>query len=254
MTTITIMMIKIITGGALYVGIEDDGTVIGVDNTDQITLQIIIWRGSIKPNITMFVRYETQKVEGKQIIAMTVQKGADRPYYLGSNGLKPSGVYVRNGTSADPATDTAIRKMIKEIDGDRFEDMRSLEQNLTFQATEAQYAKRNIRCGVAKMQTLGMVSQDGIYSNDALLLSEQCPNTINVATFAGIDQSIFQERREFTGSLLQQMEDLYAYLDLHNQTRATFEGLYRTDTRDYPEEALRKTLSKSLFPIEMQTG
>lgn len=234
-------------GGTLYIGVEDDGTVVGVDSADRVILQINnMVRDSIKPDVTMFVRYETQTVDSKQIIAMTIQKGTDRPYYLGSKGLKPSGVYVRNGTSADPATDTAIRKMIKETDGDSFEAMRSLEQNLTFQATEAQFAKRNVPYDATKMQTLGMVSQDGIYSNVALLLSEQCPNTIKAATFAGVDKSVFQDRREFTGSLFQQMEDLYAYLDLHNQTKATFEGLYRTDTRDYPEEALRETLMNSL--------
>ena len=88
--------------------------------------------------------YETQVIEDKQIIVVTVQEGTDRPYYLGSKGLKPSGVYVRNGTSTDPASDTAIRKMIKETDGDSFETMRSLEQNLTFLAAEAQLAKRKI--------------------------------------------------------------------------------------------------------------
>lgn len=234
-------------GGTLYIGVEDNGAVVGVDNADRVTLQINnMVRDSIKPDITMFVHYETLAVNDKQIIAVTVQKGTDRPYYLGSKGLKPSGVYVRNGTSTDPATDTAIRKMIKETDGDSFEAMRSLEQNLSFHATEAQFAKRNIPYDAAKMLTLGMVSQDGIYSNAALLLSEQCPSTIKAATFAGVDQSVFQDRREFTGSLFQQMEDLYAYLDLHNQTKATFEGLYRTDTRDYPEEALRETLMNSL--------
>lgn len=155
-------------------------------------------------------------------------------------------MYVRNGTSTDPASDTVIRKMIKETDGDSFETMRSLEQNLSFQAAEAQFAKRKVPYDAAKMQTLGMVSSDDIYSNVALLLSEQCPSTIKAATFAGVDQSVFQDRREFTGSLFQQMEDLYAYLDLHNQTKATFEGLYRTDTKDYPEDALRETLMNSL--------
>ena len=234
-------------GGTLYIGVEDNGTVIGVDSTDRVTSQINnMVRDSIKPDITMFVHYETQVIDDKQIIAVTVQEGTDRPYYLGSKGLKPSGVYVRNGTSTDPASDTAIRKMIKETDGDSFETMRSLEQNLSFQAAEAQFAKRKVPYGAAKMQTLGMVSSDGVYSNLALLLSEQCPNTIKAATFAGVDQSTFQDRREFTGSLFQQMEDLYAYLDLHNQTKATFEGLYRTDTRDYPEDALRETLMNSL--------
>lgn len=234
-------------GGTLYIGIEDDGSVVGIDNADRATLQINnMVRNSIKPDVTMFVHYETQMVDNKQIIAVTVQKGTDRPYYLSSKGLKPNGVYVRNGTSADPATDTAIRKMIKETDGDSFESMRSLEQNLTFHATEAQFAKRNVPYDTTKMQTLGMLFQDGIYSNVALLLSEQCPNTIKAATFSGIDQSVFQDRREFTGSLFQQMENLYTYLDLHNQTKATFSGLYRTDTRDYPEEALRETLMNSL--------
>lgn len=234
-------------GGTLYIGVEDNGTVIGVDSADRVTLQINnMVRDSIKPDITMFVHYETQVIEDKQIIAVTVQEGTDRPYYLGSKGLKPSGVYVRNGTSTDPASDTAIRKMIKETDGDSFETMRSLEQNLTFQAAEAQFAKRKVHYDATKMQTLGMISSDGIYSNVALLLSDQCPNTIKAATFAGVDQSVFQDRREFAGSLFRQMEDLYAYLDLHNQTKATFEGLYRTDTRDYPEDALRETLMNSL--------
>lgn len=234
-------------GGTLYIGVEDNGTVVGVNSADRVTLQINnMVRDSIKPDITMFVHYETQVIDDKQIIAVTVQEGTDRPYYLGSKGLKPSGVYVRNGTSTDPASDTAIRKMIKETDGDSFETMRSLEQNLSFQAAEAQFAKRKVPYDATKMQTLGMVSSDGIYSNVALLLSEQCPNTIKAATFAGVDQNVFQDRREFTGSLFQQMEDLYAYLDLHNQTKATFEGLYRTDTRDYPEDALRETLMNSL--------
>lgn len=234
-------------GGTLYIGIEDNGKIIGVDDVDQVTLQLSnMVRDSIKPDVTMFVRYETLSIETKNVIAVTVQKGTDRPYYLGSKGLKPTGVFVRNGTSTDPATDTAIRRMIKETDGDSFETMRSLEQNLTFKTTEEQFHKRNIEFTPTKMQTLGIISQDGIYSNVALLLSDQCSHTIKAATFAGSDKTVFQDRREFTGSLFQQMEEMYSYLNIRNQTRSTFEGLYRNDIRDYPEEALREALLNSL--------
>ena len=234
-------------GGTLYIGVKDDGQISGVENTNHVILQINnMVRDSIKPDVTMFVRYETQEIEGKHIIAVTVQKGTDRPYYLGSKGLKPSGVYVRNGNSSDPATDTAIRKMIKETDGDCFEDMRSLEQNLTFVAASEQFSKRNVPFDASKMQTLGLVSHDGIYSNAAMLLSDQCSSTIKAATFSGTDKSDFQDRREFSGSLFRQMEETYAYLDLRNKTRATFEGLYRNDIRDYPEEALREALLNSI--------
>ena len=234
-------------GGTLYIGVSNDGNVVGVQNADQVILQLNnMIRDSIKPDVTMFVGYETQHVSDKDIIAVTIQKGTDRPYYLGSKGLKPSGVYVRNGTSSDPATDTAIRRMIKETDGDSFESMRSLEQNLSFEAAEKQFEKQNIPFDSAKMQTLGMISADGIYSNVALLLSDQCPSTIKAATFSGEDKGRFQDRREFDGSLFQQMEELYSYLDMRNQTKATFDGLYRIDTRDYPEDALREALLNSL--------
>ena len=234
-------------GGTLYIGVSNDGSVVGVKNADQVILQLNnMIRDSIKPDVTMFVGYEIQHVGDKDIIAVTIQKGTDRPYYLGSKGLKPSGVYVRNGTYSDPATDTAIRRMIKETDGDNFESMRSLEQNLSFEAAEKQFEKQNIPFDTAKMQTLGMISADGIYSNVALLLSDQCPSTIKAATFSGEDKGSFQDRREFGGSLFQQMEELYSYLDMRNQTKATFDGLYRIDTRDYPENALREALLNSL--------
>ena len=234
-------------GGTLYIGVRDDGTVVGIANADKVTLQINnMVRDSIKPDVTMFVHYETQEIDGKQIVAVTVQKGTGRPYYLGSKGLKPSGVYVRNGTASDPATDTAIRKMIKETDGDCFEDMRSLEQNLTFESANAQFAKCHVPFDGPKLQALGFTSPDGIYSNVAFLLSDQCSSTIKAATFSGTDKSNFQDRREFSGSLFRQMDEMYAYLDMRNRTTASFEGLYRNDRRDYPEEALREALLNSI--------
>ena len=45
--------------------------------------------------------------------------------------------------------------MIKETDGDSFESMRSLEQNLSFEAAKKQFEKQNIPFDSAKMQTLG---------------------------------------------------------------------------------------------------
>lgn len=101
-------------------------------------------RDSIKPDVTMFVRYDTKVVEGKQIVAVEIQRGTERPYYLAKKGLRPEGVYVRQGTSSVPATTTAIRRMIKDTDGDSFEAMRSLEQNLTFQAAAKEFEVRNI--------------------------------------------------------------------------------------------------------------
>lgn len=73
--------------------------------------------------------------------------------------------------------------MIKETDGDRFEEMRSLEQNLTFVETSREFAHRNVEFGLQQMKTLKLLNNDGIYTNLGLLLSEQCKHTIKVAVF-----------------------------------------------------------------------
>lgn len=234
-------------GGTIYIGVEDGGTVCGVDNPDQVSLQVSnAARDAIKPDVTMFLRYQTITVEGKSVIEIEVQCGAHRPYYIASKGLRPEGVYVRQGTSSVPASDTAIRQMIKETDGDNYEDMRSLNQDLTFEKTNEEFKKRGLAFGKAQMKSLGLIDHDELYSNLALLLSDQCPHIIKAATFDGIDGQTFQDRREFGGSLLKQLEDAYAYLNMRNQTSATFEGLLRIDHRDYPDVALRESLLNAI--------
>ena len=230
-------------GGKLYIGVRDDGTVIGLDNADSISLQISnMVRDSIKPDITMFLHYETIIENGKHIVAVDIQRGTDRPYYLAKKGMRPEGVYVRQGYSSVPATDAAIRRMIKETDGDRFEAMRCLNQELTFEAVKKEFELRKIDFGTQQMRTLKLIDHDGLYSNLALLLSDQCVHTIKAAVFQGTDQTIFKDRREFTGSLMQQMNEAYDFIDFRNQTRATIEKLYRIDVRDYPEIAVRESL------------
>lgn len=234
-------------GGTVYVGVADDGKVLGVENADECALQISnMVRDAVKPDVTMFIHYETLECDGKAVVAVNIQRGTNRPYYLAKKGLRPEGVYVRQGYSSVPATDTAIRQMIKETDGDSFENMRSINQALTFEATKKEFEKRNVVFGQPQMQTLKIVSADGIYTNLGLLLSEQCPHTIKVAVFEGINQNVFKDRREFSGSLMQQLNEVYDYIDFHNQTHATFRKLLRIDTRDYPEVAVREALLNTL--------
>lgn len=207
-------------------------------------------RDAIKPDLTMFLHYETLVIDGKKIVAVDIQQGTERPYYIAKKGLRPEGVYVRQGYSSVPATNTVIRRMIKETDGDHFEEMRSLEQNLTFESAKKIFAERNVKFGPAQMKTLGIVTQDGVYTNLGLLLSDQCVHTIKAAVFQGTKQNEFKDRKEFSGSLFQQMDEVYDFIDFRNQTHSTFDKLYRIDRRDYPETAVREALLNLLVHRE----
>ena len=238
-------------GGNLYVGVADDGHVIGLDDpqSDMLRLTNMI-RDTIKPDATMFVECQIEKIDTKDIVRVQVQKGPHAPYYLVGKGIRPEGVFVRQGTSSVPASEDAIRRMIKESDGDCFETMRSLNQDLSFETLTEECSGRDIVLGAPQMVSLGIKTPDGVYTNLGLLLSDQCTHTIKTALFSGVKKEQFQDRKEFSGSILQQMNDAYAFIDLNNKKKSTFSGLHRIDQRDYPEIAVREALLNSLVHRE----
>ena len=118
-------------GGTLYIGVNDDGTACGVDDVDDTMLRVTnAIRDAVRPDITMFIECKNDIMNEKPIVCITVQRGTARPYYLQGKGIRPEGVYVRQGASTVPATETAILNMIKETSGDSYEVARSLNQQL----------------------------------------------------------------------------------------------------------------------------
>jgi len=207
-------------GGTVYIGVRKDGAVVGVDDPDGVMLQVVnSLKDSLSPDVMPFVKVSTVEMEGKQVVEIDVTTGTNRPYYLREKGLKPSGVYVRKGSSTQPMTEEGIREMLLQNSGRSYESGRSMNQNLTFQTFLEEMRKRSIEIGTAQMKTLKLI---------------------------GEDKELFRDRKEFTGSILKQLEDAYQFVDLFNKTKATFSGLNRTDCKDYPDVAVREALLNSM--------
>jgi len=109
--------------------------------------------------------------------------------------------------------------------------------------TDAFFDKSGVSFNDSNKRTLKLITADGYYTNAALLLSDQCEHSIKCAVYDGIGKTTFQSRKEFSGSVLKQMDDAYAYISLSNKFRSTFEGLRRVEAPDYPEYAIREALS-----------
>lgn len=234
-------------GGAVIIGVRKDGEVVGVENPDEVMLQTVnSLKDSIAPDVMPFVNVVSRETDGKYVVEINVSVGTNRPYYIREKGLKPTGVYVRKRSSAQPVTDEGIREMIIQNSGKSFENGRSLNQDLTFVTFSEEMKKRSIEFGTSQMRTLHFIGGDGLYTNLALLLSDQCEVTTKVAVFQGRDKEVFRDRKEFSGSLLKQLEDVYRFIDLNNRIKSTFFGLDRIDVRDYPEEAVREALLNSM--------
>ena len=238
-------------GGTIYIDVQDNGEITGLENPDFVMHQISnAVRDSIRPDVSMFTNIELVMKESKNIIKITVQQGTKKPYYLTDKGLKPSGVYVRSGTTSAPASEDAIRMMIKMTDGESFENNRSLIQDLTFASLNREMALRQLECSQVQMKTLGILTGDDIYTNLGLLVSDQCKHSIKFAVFQGTDKLIFKDRKELAGSLFDQLTDAFKTIDFYNGTKATFHELLRTDERDYPEDAVREALLNAIVHRE----
>ena len=233
-------------GGTLLIGIDKTGEVVPPSDIDDTYTRITNGiRDAIMPDVTIFVKYT---IEDGKIIRVEVSEGSYKPYYLRAKGLKPSGVYVRQGASSVPASAEQIRQMIKNADGDVFEEMRSLEQELTFRSAAETFARHSTEFGEDKYFALGIIGGvQGIYSNLGLILSDQCAHTVKAAVFSDDANTVFRDRKEFTGSVFEQLEETYAYLQLCNQNRSVIDGLDRVDYWDYPKEAIREALLNALI-------
>ena len=238
-------------GGNLYIGIDDDRNVVEINNIDGVMLQVSnVIRDAIKPDLTMFCNISVEPLQDKKVVKITVNRGTARPYYLAAKGIRPEGVYVRQGSSSVPASESAILSMIRETAGDSYEEARSLIQELTFNEADFVFENKQIPFGEAQKRSLGLIGEDGTYTNLALLLSDQCTHTVKIAVFEGEHKTVFKDRREFCGSLLKQLNDAYQFIDQFNHTHAHMEGLYRVDKRSYSTEAIREALLNAIVHRE----
>ena len=230
-------------GGVIYIGIDNEGNLTGIDDVDETYTRLTNGiRDAIAPDVTMFVRYVLQD---NKVIRIEVGEGSYKPYYLKAKGIKPTGVYVRQGASSVQASPDQIRRMIKESDGDNYEDSRSLDQDLTFSAAETAFQRYGVEFSIEKYRVLG-ITQNDIFTNLALLLSDQCLHTTKIAVFKDEFCTEFRDSKEFGGSVFKQFEDSVTYLALCNRTASTIKGVVRTDKKDYPEEAIREALLNAI--------
>jgi predicted HTH transcriptional regulator len=88
-------------GGCIYIGIKDNGDVVGVQNADKMQLQIkdrLLF--GISPAILSLILINTEEINNKTVIKASIKEGNEKPYYIKNKGLSESGAFIRIGSSA----------------------------------------------------------------------------------------------------------------------------------------------------------
>lgn len=234
------------SGGTLYVGLNDDGTVYepfkNIDR-DQIDLKISNWmENAIYPSTFGLIRYA---FDSDGILIINVLEGNNKPYYLKDKGPKPSGVYKRVGSSSRKATEDEILKMILESKRYVYENDVSEEQNLTFKYLINVFEEKQIGFSKREQISLGLINKDGKYTNLAYLLSDQSDLTVKLAEYDS--EMNFKIKKEFKGSLIKIFENIEEQTNRLNDVSAIIDGktFERKETKSYPGASLRESILNS---------
>lgn len=232
--------------GVIYIGVEDDGKVVGVNNLDDTLKRIAdIVTTQILPNPQEFVEIGTKYDNGKHIIEVKVKKG-NALYYIKKYGRSASGCFVRMGTSSRSMTEEQIEKMYVsylDIPVKTMKEEKSPRQDLTFNQFRALLTFKGIHYNDETFElNFNLWNEKKQYNYIAFLLSDQNDTSIKVVRFNGITKVDFISRKEFeNGCILKQMDDALEYvLNVLNIVQTNIVEGHRIDTPYFDEIAFRE--------------
>ncbi len=227
-------------GGTIFLGADNDGNILEdkkkyYQEWEELLNNWIF--NAFSPSVAEHILLE---VAGT--FKIVVKKGNDKPYfYKDGEGFNAKGVYIRIGSSKRLASFEEIQRMIMAKKSSLYETLPCDRSNLTFDYVKTKLEKVGIKFDV---KGLSLVNSDGKYNNAALLLSDQNPTISKFAVFQGMTVEIFLDKKEFTGSIMKQLDDMLYFANLSNRKKVVITGdkAQHDEYLDIPKMALREAI------------
>ena len=113
--------------------------------------------------------------------------------------------------------------MIMESKDIYYESLISDEQNLTFKILKLKFEEKNLNFDEFKMKTSGFI-RDNKYTNLAFIFSDQYDVDTKIGVYSGLDRAVFKSKKEFSGSIIRQIDRTLEYFEVCNETRIIIDG------------------------------
>lgn len=232
--------------GTIYIGYDDNGNIIGLNNAKEIEEKISNGiRTNISPDARIFISVNIENIENKEYISIKVSKGVDI-YYLKEKGIV-KGTYLRTGSCSIPASEEVVKQMIIKNSSLSFETSISNNQDLTFNYINKTFTENNINIQDINVKRNLHMANDKNYTNLGLLFSDQNPFSFKLAVYKSEEKNNFLDRKEFKGSMLEIYDKLIEFLKINTATYGLIQDSVRKDIEEYPEFILREIVLNSII-------
>ena len=222
--------------GTLYIGVDDDGNVIGMDvgagTVETIRNRI---RSFVQPQVVPEIsRHETD--DGRSYISVRVT-GYNIPYSCDGR------YYIRNVSSNEFAGPDVVAQLVMARGIDLLKDQRSDLQELTFNTLFGIMVTRDLhpRKDAGFYRSHGMVDEHGMFNLTAYLVSDQNSIPMQVVRFNGTDRTAVSSRTDFGGqSLIASARAILEHVSSYMLTEVDLSGGERTERNLFDFDAFRE--------------
>lgn len=220
-------------GGYIYIGVKDDGKVIGVENIDESCRFIgDIITTQIEPNPQKLIKNELIFENDKTIIVIKINKGTDSLYCQKKYGYSSSGCTIRVGTTCREMTQNQIKNRYEKkfFNSDLLITSPSIFPNISFKTLKIYYSEKGFHLDENNFEAnLFLKNKDGEYNKMAELLSDKNDIPLIFVKFNGNDKTSISQRSDYGNQCI-----LFAYEQLKN--RIVSENICLTDTTTRPRK------------------
>ena len=185
-------------GGIIYVGIDKNGQVVGVENNDLTQLQIKDRiKNNIQPSTLGLFDVTVETIDNKEIIKVIISSGTEKPYYLRKKGRTPEGCYIRIGSSKERMTERMIEEMFARRIKNSLKEIESPRQDLTFRQLKIHYEGNGMILNDNFARNLNLLTDEGKYNYNAYLLADENNISIKLVKYLGTNKMELIENQEY---------------------------------------------------------
>ncbi|MDO5970289.1 putative DNA binding domain-containing protein [Flavivirga aquimarina] len=235
-------------GGVIYLGVDDDGRVVGLDNSDDVQLKVKDrLKTNIEPSCMGLFDIEHEAMDDKDVVKVTLASGTENPYYWKKYGMTEKGAYIRVGSASEPMPQKMIEDLFSKRTRNSIGKIKSPRQNLTFEQLKIYYEASGYRLTDQFATNLELLTENGEFNYVAYLMADENGMSIQVAKYSGTNRVNLIENNEYGyESLIKATKSVLDKLDLENRTRTKITPKERENTRLWNAIAIREAVINAI--------
>jgi ATP-dependent DNA helicase RecG len=230
------------SGGRIFIGIDDNGSVPGVTVDNSLKSKIEMMARDCDPSISISLEVSNN------VLIVHVPEGTNKPYRC------TNGFYIRNGASSVKLTTEEIRDFFGAEGKIHFDEMpTSLISSdiLDKQAFDNYIRLSGITPGVDTKEllfNLGVVDDNERMNNTGILFFAQRPSrylpqsAVTCVAYKGNVKVDILDKKTFEQTIVENIDEAIAFVKRHINVSYEIKGKVRTEKLEIPEVVLREAI------------